>query len=37
MVNEDEIVEWMIDSYNGKYDQDSLKSIVKEFMDEKKN
>ena len=36
IMNEDDIVKRIIDSYNGKYGQDSLKIIVKEFMDENK-
>ena len=33
-MNENEIIKRIIDSYQGKYDEDALERIVKEFMDE---
>ena len=34
IINEDEIIKRIIDSYQEKYDKDALKRIIKEFMDE---
>ena len=34
IMNEDEIIKRIIDSYQEKYDKDALKRIIKEFMDE---
>ena len=34
IMNEDEIIKRIIDSYQEKYDKDALKRIIKDFMDE---
>ena len=34
IMNEDEIIKRIIDSYQEKYDKDALKRIIKEFMNE---